>query len=56
MGRDDHKGKSNNSKSLPQTPKNQKIPPGDFNAEVAEEFAVLRKSVREKLGKEKRNQ
>lgn len=48
MGIDDHKGKSNNSKSLPQTPKNQKIQPGDMKAEMAEEFAELTKPKRQK--------
>lgn len=42
MGRDDKKGTSNNAKSLPQTPKNQKIKPGDMKEEVAREFAELK--------------
>lgn len=41
MGRDEHKTGGNNSSSLPQTPKNQKIRPGDMAAEIAEEFAEL---------------
>lgn len=46
MGRDDHKGKSNQSKSLPQTPKNQKIQPKDMKEELAKEFAELRRPKR----------
>ena len=45
MGRDDKKGTSNNAGSLPQTPKNQKIKPGDMKEEVAREFAELKKKV-----------
>lgn len=45
LGRDDKKGTSNNAKSLPQTPKNQKIKPGDMKEEVAREFADLKKKV-----------
>jgi hypothetical protein len=41
MGRDEHKTGGNNSSSLPQTPKNQKIKPGNMAAEMAEEFAEL---------------
>lgn len=54
MGRDEHKGKGNNSKSLPQTPKNQKIQPGDMNEEFAKEFAELSQPKRQK-NKSKRN-
>lgn len=43
MGRDDHKGAGNNSKSLPQTPKNQKIKPGDMREEMSRELAELTK-------------
>lgn len=45
MGRDDHNNKagSNNSSSLPQTPKNQKISPGKMKEETAKEFAELTK-------------
>ena len=42
MGRDDNKTGGNNSRSLPQTPKNQKIKPGDMKEEMAREFAELR--------------
>ncbi|AMQ05591.1 MULTISPECIES: hypothetical protein [Sporosarcina] len=42
MGRDDNKTGGNNARSLPQTPKNQKIKPGDMNEEIAREFAELR--------------
>lgn len=41
MGRDEHNTGGNNSRSLPQTPKNQKINPRDMAAEMAEEFAEL---------------
>ena len=44
MGRDDKKGKSNNTSSLPQTPKNQKISPDKVEAEMAREFAELNKN------------
>ncbi|WP_205407164.1 hypothetical protein [Sporosarcina sp. PTS2304] len=43
MGRDDNKTGSNNSKSLPQTPKNQKIAAKDMKEEMAKELAELRK-------------
>jgi len=42
MGRDDNKTGGNNARSLPQTPKNQKIKPGDMNEEIAREFDELR--------------
>lgn len=45
MGRDDKVGSSNNARSLPQTPKNQKIKPSAMKEEVAREFAELRKKV-----------
>jgi len=41
LGRDDNKTGGNNARSLPQTPKNQKIKPGDMNEEIAREFAEL---------------
>ena len=41
MGRDDNKTGGNNARSLPQTPKNQKIKPADMNEEIAREFAEL---------------
>lgn len=43
MGRDDKKGTSNNTRSLPQTPKNQKIKPDNIKEEVAKEFLSLEK-------------
>lgn len=43
MGRDNHKGASNNTNSLPQTPKNQKIKPGDMKEEMSHELADLTK-------------
>ena len=45
MGRDDKKGSSNNARSLPQTPKNQKIKPSDMKEEVAREFAELKNKI-----------
>ena len=41
MGRDEHKTGGNNSRSLPQTPKNQLIKPTDMATEFAEEFGEL---------------
>ncbi len=41
MGRDNHQGDGNNSRSLPQTPKRQKIKPGDMQEEIALEFEEL---------------
>lgn len=43
MGRDNHQGASNNKSSLPQTPKNQKIKPGDMKEEMSKELAELTK-------------
>jgi hypothetical protein len=46
MGRDNHNNKTggNNTRSLPQTPKNQKIKPSAMHEEIAKEFAELRKA------------
>ena len=41
MGRDEHKSKSNNKNTLPQTPKSLKIPPGRIKEETASEFAEI---------------
>jgi hypothetical protein len=41
MGRDDNKTGSNNSNSLPQTPKNLKIPPSKVDEEFSRELAEL---------------
>lgn len=41
MGRDDHKGASNNTGSLPQTPKNEKIKPSEMKEEISMELAEL---------------
>lgn len=41
MGRDDHKGSSNNTESLPQTPKNEKIKPHQMKEEISMELAEL---------------
>ncbi|MFC5602250.1 YfhD family protein [Sporosarcina koreensis] len=49
MGRDNHNNKTgNNTNSLPQTPKNQKIKPGDMKEEIAKEFAELRQAKKKK--------
>ncbi|WP_301108107.1 hypothetical protein [Sporosarcina sp.] len=42
MGRDEHTKGSNNSGSLPQTPKKQKIAAKDMKEEMAKELAELR--------------
>jgi len=51
MGRDNKQGSSNNSRSLPQTPKRQKIQPGDMMEEMAREFEELSnfKPMRERM-------
>ncbi|BDH63725.1 hypothetical protein MTP04_38550 [Lysinibacillus sp. PLM2] len=41
MGRDDSQGKSNNTSSLPQTPKNLKIAPDKVHEEFAQELDEL---------------
>lgn len=48
MGKDEHKTGGNNTRSLPQTPKNQKIKPKDMQEEIAKEFAELRKDRKKK--------
>ncbi|MDW0115946.1 YfhD family protein [Sporosarcina thermotolerans] len=53
MGRDNHNNKTGNNKnSLPQTPKNQKIKPGDMKEEIAKEFAELRSGNKDKKKKQ----
>lgn len=56
MGRDDNKTGGNNARSLPQTPKNQKIKPADMKEEMAREFAELRslQPKRERMNNEKK--
>lgn len=44
MGRDEHTPGGNSSRSLPQTPKKQKIKPADMKEEIARELAELRKT------------
>ncbi|GEN84035.1 hypothetical protein SLU01_23470 [Sporosarcina luteola] len=52
MGRDEHNNKTgNNTNSLPQTPKNQKIKPKDMKEEIAKEFAELRAGNKDKKKK-----
>ncbi|OMP67027.1 YfhD family protein [Domibacillus epiphyticus] len=41
MGRDDNKTGTRNAGSLPQTPKNLKIPPGGVNEEFSRELSEL---------------
>lgn len=41
MGRDDSQGKSNNTRSLPQTPKNLKIAPNKVHEEFSQELDEL---------------
>ncbi|WP_432359889.1 YfhD family protein [Sporosarcina sp. UB5] len=48
MGRDEHKTGGNNTRSLPQTPKKQKIKPSEVKEEIAKEFAELRKAKKKK--------
>jgi len=50
LGRDNHNNKTggNNTNSLPQTPKSQKIKPGDMKEEIAKEFAELRQAKKKK--------
>lgn len=43
MGRDEHKTGGKASRSLPQTPKQQKIAPEKIQEETAKEFAELRR-------------
>ena len=45
MGRDDSQGKSNNTRSLPQTPKNQKIAPNKVHEEFSKELDELEQLV-----------
>lgn len=51
MGRDNKQGSTNNSHSLPQTPKRQKIQPRDMKEEMAREFEELSnlKPMRERM-------
>jgi len=45
MGRDDSKSKGTNKRSLPQTPKNQKIAPNKVREEIADEINELHQLV-----------
>lgn len=54
MGRDEHTTGGNNTNSLPQTPKNQKIQPKKMMEEIANEFAELRNPKQEKPEKSQR--
>ena len=45
MGRDDSKSKGTNKRSLPQTPKNQKIAPNKVREEISEELNELHRLV-----------
>lgn len=46
MGRDDSQGKSNNTSSLPQTPKELKIPPNKVHEEFSQELDELQELVK----------
>ncbi|MBB4826192.1 hypothetical protein HNO89_003429 [Sporosarcina luteola] len=49
MGRDNHNNKTGkNSRSLPQTPKNQKISSNDMKEEIASEMAELHQAKKQK--------
>lgn len=45
MGRDDSNSKGTNKGSLPQTPKNLKIPAGQYREEIAQEIDELHQLV-----------
>ena len=45
MGRDDSKSKGTNKRSLPQTPKNQKIAPNKVSEEISNELNELHRLV-----------
>lgn len=55
MGRDDSQGKSNNTNSLPQTPKSQKIAPNKMKEEIAEELDELHRLVEKAKNNTKRD-
>ncbi|SOC39288.1 YfhD family protein [Ureibacillus acetophenoni] len=55
MGRDDSQGKSNNTRSLPQTPKNLKISPNKVNEEFSQELDELGELVRKAKNNTKNN-
>ena len=44
MGRDDKKGSSHNKDTLPQTPKNEKIPPNKIREEFSKELIEIAKA------------
>ncbi|HWL24525.1 MAG TPA: hypothetical protein VNR38_12395 [Ureibacillus sp.] len=54
MGRDDSQGKSNNTRSLPQTPKNLKISPNKVHEEFAQELDELEELVKKAKGNTQR--
>ncbi|MEK3934946.1 hypothetical protein MKY41_06455 [Sporosarcina sp. FSL W7-1349] len=56
MGRDEHTTGGKNSRSLPQTPKNQKIQPKKMTEEIANEFAELRQPNEAKQAKDEKKQ
>lgn len=55
MGRDDSQGKSNNTRSLPQTPKNLKISPNKVNEEFSQELDELGELVRKAKNNTEKN-
>jgi len=55
MGRDDSKSKGTNKRSLPQTPKNQKIAPNKVKEEIAAEFEQLHRLVEKRKNNKAKN-
>jgi len=55
MGRDDSQGKSNNTNSLPQTPKNLKISPNKVHEEFAQELDELEELVKKAKNNSKKS-
>ncbi|HWK23126.1 MAG TPA: hypothetical protein VNS08_08860 [Ureibacillus sp.] len=53
MGRDDSNSKGTNKQSLPQTPKNAKIAPGEMREEIAEELNALHQLAQKAKNKRK---
>jgi hypothetical protein len=54
MGRDDSSSKGTNKQSLPQTPKNLKIAPGQMREEIAQELDELHQLVEKAKSNSKR--
>lgn len=54
MGRDNKQGQTNNARSLPQTPKNEKMSPRAAQEEFSRELAELEKLVLKRRGNMKK--